>query len=464
MRSATDTVLLRDGFHTWLQQTVEARRPAAAVRFGDGEARLLLADPECIESIAAAKAELRMQSGLAFSLQDILAIKEAVRSAHSKADVLGLRPRHRFNPHRSLMASIREMYDQDVAKGHRPPVALASCMLGHHALEILPRILAGRRVSVISCRDVKMPLEREWKLEDVAVYQVPSQYAMRDVDGAYEASMHDVPIWPDAHCRIASELKVRERGEVFLVGAGLFGKDICIRIREEGGIALDAGSALDRLAGKVTRGIMRRALDHYATGMRPDDIAARFRDHPKVQFDSETLPEHIVAAARTGLSSWQKRKLKARYRAVHAISVEAEIDDGRTPRTRVFGVAVGFPSDGRPEGLGIWPGGGGRSSLWRDALADMQRRGVGELTVACPDGERRPLATAATSIFPGARVSVVDRFEWATSLRKVVERQSPFPDQQAATTLVYLAINRALSKQVTAKVDSEDAGSAQPVR
>ena len=40
----------------------------------------------------------------------------------------------------------------------------------------------------------------------------------------------------------------------FLVGAGIFGKDLCIRIRELGGIALDMGSCLDLMAGKVTRG------------------------------------------------------------------------------------------------------------------------------------------------------------------------------------------------------------------
>jgi hypothetical protein len=40
----------------------------------------------------------------------------------------------------------------------------------------------------------------EWGLEDVAVYQVPSQHSARDVDGAYERAMQ-VPIWPDAHDR-----------------------------------------------------------------------------------------------------------------------------------------------------------------------------------------------------------------------------------------------------------------------
>jgi hypothetical protein len=63
-----------------------------------------------------------------------------------------------------------------------------------------------------------------------------------------------VPIWPDFYRRLEEEIEVREQGEVFLVGAGLFGKSLCVRIRERGGIALDMGSTLDGIAGKVTRG------------------------------------------------------------------------------------------------------------------------------------------------------------------------------------------------------------------
>ena len=83
---------------------------------------------------------------------------------------------------------------------------------------------------------------------------MPSQYVMRTVDDEYERALHGIPIWPDVVDRIRDELEVRQRGEVFLVGAGLFGKELCIRVRERGGIALDLGSCLDGMADKVTRG------------------------------------------------------------------------------------------------------------------------------------------------------------------------------------------------------------------
>jgi hypothetical protein len=172
-----------------------------------------------------------------------------------------------------------------------PAAALASCYLNHEILAALPALLAKRRVSVISCRDVKPVVEEMWDLDDVAVYQMPSHYGVRNVDGAYEAAMHDVPIWPDAHHRVRSELTVRERGEVFLVGAGLFGKDLCIDVRDRGGIALDMGSALDHIAGKLPRDVMRSVFELHAAGMPACDISDYLRAHFGVQVDHERVRE-----------------------------------------------------------------------------------------------------------------------------------------------------------------------------
>jgi len=41
---------------------------------------------------------------------------------------------------------------------------------------------------------------------------------------------------------------------LFIVAAGLFGKDLCITIQEKGGIAIDMGSSVDFWVKKRTRG------------------------------------------------------------------------------------------------------------------------------------------------------------------------------------------------------------------
>jgi hypothetical protein len=234
---------------------VAERRPIAVVRFGEGEARLLGADPADPASTKAAIKKLCRQTGLSFTLEEMLEVRALVLSALDEADVVGLFTSASFaEEHRELGQLIEAVYAERVARG-RKPAHLAHSLLNNDIRDALPALLAGqRRLSVVSCRDIGPKLEADHGIPDVAVHQIPSQYVVRDVDGAYEAALHDVPIWPDFYRRLHDEIAVRERGEIFLIGAGLFGKSLCIRVRELGGIALDMGSTLDGIADKVTRG------------------------------------------------------------------------------------------------------------------------------------------------------------------------------------------------------------------
>jgi GT-D fold-like domain len=232
--------------------------PAAVVRMGEGEGRLLAADPDDARSMDIAIRKLRRQTGLTFSRKEMLKVKALVMNALEEADVLGLRVSASFSDeHKEWGERIAQAYADRVAQG-RKPAYVTHCLLNSDLFKALPMLLEERRqVSVISCRDVKTTLEEDYGARDVGVYQVPSQYVVRDVDGSYEAALHDVPIWPDFYRKLREQIAVRDRGEVFLVGAGVFGKDLCIRVRDLGGIALDMGSTLDKMASKVTRGKRR---------------------------------------------------------------------------------------------------------------------------------------------------------------------------------------------------------------
>lgn len=257
----------------WIRERIERREPAALVRFAEGEGKVLAASNDDPESLKPPIRTLKRQTGVSFSPDAVFAVQARLALAFDEADVLGIRYFDGSSAEaRKWLDQLAARHSERVAAG-RQPAALAHCLLDWSPL---PELLAGRRIGVISCRDVKPVLESEWGVEDVAVYQVPSQHVVRDVDGAYEATMHGVPMWPDAHARVRAELTVREQGEVFLVGAGLFGKDLCIRVRDLGGIALDMGSGLDRIAGKITRGPKRRALELRSGGMSVEEIAADF--------------------------------------------------------------------------------------------------------------------------------------------------------------------------------------------
>ena len=157
------------------------------------------------------------------------------------------------------------MYEQRLAGG-RQPAYVSHCLLNNPLRDALPELLSGQRhVSVISCRDVKQRIEEDYGVASVRVFQTPSQYIMRNVDGDYEVRLHDVPMWPEMFDWLRKELTVRHRGEVFLIGAGIIGKALCIHVRDLGGIALDLGSTLDGIAAKITRYVQAPALHPVAT-------------------------------------------------------------------------------------------------------------------------------------------------------------------------------------------------------
>lgn len=426
LRGDGTALMSRGDFAAWLQRKIAERTPAAAIRFGDGEARVLtidVDDPEAMDDTARA---LKRESGLSFSPAEVGEIKELLTLAFEKADVLGIRTSRRVLPEqKKWMDRLADLYEDRVASGGRP-AALAHCLLSYQVLDdALPELLGGNRVSVISCRDLRPILEGEWGLADVGIYQVPSQYTARDVDGTYEAVMHETPIWPDAHVRVREELTVREPGEVFLVGAGLFGKDLCIHVRDHGGIALDMGSALDRVAGKVTRGPKRRVLDLHAEGMPVEQVVSHLRHFYGAGNDEGDLPQVVADAmhhADTELAVWRTRRLAAEYPIVRIDKVEVEIE-GLSTQGRTCHVAVGIGHDGSRDPLGIW---------WVDSaqeadptgaiLDDLRRRGVHRLSLAC------------------------EPIETCSAIHSSIKAHGPFHDEEDAARLIHLALSRAEAK------------------
>jgi hypothetical protein len=240
---------------------VAERRPAAFVRFGEGEARLLAANRRDPHSLGVARRKLYKQTGLIFPPDEILKVRALILSALDQADVVGLRGGPRFSDeHQGWMAYIGEVFAER-AEHRTRPAYIAHCLFHHDIHADLETLLREQpEVSVVSCRDVRDVLVDLYGIAVPTVYKIPSQYAVRQIDGEYEAELHATAIWPRFYAELLDGLNVRTRGEVFLVGAGLLGKSICVAIRDRGGIALDMGSVLDQLADKTTRGTNKPRL------------------------------------------------------------------------------------------------------------------------------------------------------------------------------------------------------------
>lgn len=98
--------------------------------------------------------------------------------------------------------------------------------------------------SVISCHEELVPLlKKKYQIDVQNFYKIPSEYKYAQLFGHSEQK--ETPHYPDRFEQISKNISVKYPGEVFIVAAGFLGKIYCNIIKQKGGIALDAGSAVD---------------------------------------------------------------------------------------------------------------------------------------------------------------------------------------------------------------------------
>lgn len=235
-------------------QWIAEKRPGAMVRFGEGEGRLMVAQANDPESVGVARRKIKRQTGQVLKDDAVLAIREDILEALDEADVIGIHGDESFNDeHLGWVRAIEEFSELRAAKTGKGRIT-THCLVNSNLSNELPSLLSNvTHVTVFSCRDVVEVVQNIAPRASIRVVQIPSQFVKREIDDEYESRMHGIVMWPDFYSGLKGNLEVREQGEVFLVGAGLFGKVICTRAKKLGGIALDIGSRLDFMAGKSTR-------------------------------------------------------------------------------------------------------------------------------------------------------------------------------------------------------------------
>ncbi|WP_149535754.1 GT-D fold domain-containing protein [Siccirubricoccus phaeus] len=111
---------------------------------------------------------------------------------------------------------------------------------------VLDRLIAKcASVSLITSRNILHGFRHKYSRPDARLIQIPGE--ARWMGDSVRRHV------PDVYNEIVRDLKVREPGELFLVGAGLAAKRYCQLVRDQGGIAVDIGSVFDLWAGVATR-------------------------------------------------------------------------------------------------------------------------------------------------------------------------------------------------------------------
>jgi len=232
---------------------IERREPFSMVRFGEGEGRVLGISKKHPKSFNSARMKMRHQTGIEYPDTMIRPLKNCIMHALCNATMIGTIVNFKCEPNYvQLMNVVQANVKINRTKEGYSVGQFVSRLLQNH----LDYLAKGRTMmSVITCRDLKDYIQRTTGIEDVKEYIIPSQHIVRTlVDGDHERKHYGKRMWPDLHDEIKNDIVVREQGELFIVAAGLFGKDLCITIQEKGGIAIDMGSSVDFWVKKRTRG------------------------------------------------------------------------------------------------------------------------------------------------------------------------------------------------------------------
>lgn len=227
---------------------VKERTPFSFVRFGKNEASLLNADPQNATSLKAAMGVVESQAAFPVSPSTMVRIIDNVKAAFENGDLLGIYVNR--DGQRSVASALKRAY-------YKLPVK--ACLLTNFNLNLdivhnLHAFIGGHRfVTVISSRNIAPILHRQYGISNVRHLKIPADHRYPQLNGRFEEEMIGCRVFPDVYTMVEPYLEPRCPGEVFLVGGGVFFKDLCCRIKTLGGIAIDMGIGLDILVGKDPR-------------------------------------------------------------------------------------------------------------------------------------------------------------------------------------------------------------------
>lgn len=250
----------------WAQVHLERRQGFSLVRLGDGEGvfcRISTDDenrfPVLYDYARRNRAHVWFGGEIDIATSGFNEVAFGVRNVVQHASVVGL-PYWSWVVHEfkfcsasgitGLVNALRLASLPSVNRGQSWTTQLVHFdMLQCGALERLIR--SQKRIHLITCLpEAGDRLRRHFGLEEVVIHRVPGEKAHALQLGIGAMIGHH---FPGRFQELINELSADQRGELFLVAAGLLGKFYCRRIHESGGVALDVGSVVDQWMGKPTR-------------------------------------------------------------------------------------------------------------------------------------------------------------------------------------------------------------------
>lgn len=236
--------------------------PFCLIRLGDGEGACLLdevdveAFPELHAAVVARTLGLHFGPG-DYGRADWDFWRESVTSATRSADVIACPTREVCDaliaaPPADIRGTVGTLAAWRYVSRNRDMLTADLFATWHAHVALLPhypRLLAGKRVTLVTCYadDFGERFAKSFACETVSVIGIPGQ-AVNERGRVIE------PLYPDEYQRIVDAVRSSVgKGDFCVIAAGLAGKALCARATANGAIALDVGSIMDVWYGRSVR-------------------------------------------------------------------------------------------------------------------------------------------------------------------------------------------------------------------
>lgn len=144
-------------------------------------------------------------------------------------------------------------------------------------------------------------------------------------------------------------------------------------------------------------------LSMFARGYNAREIQRQLQDLAGHKVSIPTI-SRITEATTEEMKNWISRPLDSTYSIVFLDCLFIKIRDG-SARPKAVYVAIAINMEGKKEAIGVWIAQTEGAGFWRQALLDLQNRGVQDIFVVCVDG-LRGFPEAIATVFPRSTVQL----------------------------------------------------------
>ena len=224
-----------------IKEAIDNQKPFLLTRCGDGESIIMDGSKDKFDFVT------KRQFGLILHPHHRLRLQFSLIEAYIHSDIIGIPTKKHFelNAH---WANAEKMLYREVFNIRKK----LFCSIDNH-MDMLEYELYGKWLTglpelfVIGSRDIKDGLKRKFGVKDVYWFQISGEKK-------FESDKSHEPHYPNQYEKVCRWIPEDTKGKVLIFGAGVAGKIYGKFWKDHGGIAVDIGSAMDWMAGKVTRG------------------------------------------------------------------------------------------------------------------------------------------------------------------------------------------------------------------